>query len=161
MTILQIILIVIIVPITILNIRFITSGRRVKSDAKAKYSRMLYILSENEEALGGEGNYTAAKYVNDAGDNFLVCRSKVKNYGAIVTEKEFFPLSPLTSSSCTIDEYKKGDKWEKIICCVSSPSLHSPLEIEIAANPHGKRMGAILLDTAVDFRDEINTGCNK
>ena len=76
MTILQIVLIVIIIPITLLNIRFITTGRRKKEEAKAKYSRMLSILLINEESLGGAGSYTAAKYVADNGDNYLIVTSK-------------------------------------------------------------------------------------
>lgn len=155
MTILQIVLIVIIIPITLLNIRFITTGRRKKEEAKAKYSRMLSILLKNEESLGGAGSYTAAKYVADNGDNYLICRSKNENIGAIVTESEFHLLSPLSTYYAVIETEEDETRWNRIVLCVNSDD-GAPIRITIASSPHKKKyMGKYLMETAIDAKDEI------
>ena len=155
MTVLQIILLIIIIPITLLNIRFITTGRRKKEEAKIKYSRMLSILLNNEECLGGSGNYTAAKYVADNGNNFLICRSKKDDIGAIVTETEFHLLSPLSSYYVVIETEEDETRLNNIVLCVKSKDK-ATIKITIASSPHKKKyMGKYLMETALDAKDEI------
>lgn len=158
MSLLQIVLLVIIIPITILNIRFITTGRRTKQVAQMKYRAVVANLQSHEKELGGEGNYTAAKYVSDAGDNYLVCRSKNADLGAVVTESDFFLFNPLSDARCGVAVEKEGEKKiRSVVCRISSPAWGDEIVIPLARNPHGvKGVGSFILRTAEDFKDEVN-----
>lgn len=158
MSAIQIILIIIIIPITILNIRFITSGRRVKDAARSKYASVLRLLRQHEAELGGSGAYTAAKYVSDSGNNFLVCRCLSRDLGALICEDSFHMLSPLSASKCELEVCRDGNKGlKRISCIVYAPSLELPVAVSIAENAHrNKHMINVLLEIAQDFCDEIN-----
>ena len=158
MTLLQIILIIFIIPITILNIRFLTSGRKTKDITRRKYVHLLAILSDNEEKLGGASNYTAAKYVSDSGNNYLICKSKDKDIGALVTEENFFFFSSLSSVNCEIIIEKENDKkFKSITAIITSPEYIDSLNIVLAENAHRYKssIGHFLLETAEDFKNEL------
>lgn len=156
MSLIQIILLIIVVPITLLNIRFIVKEQKEKQISQRKCRAAVSVLSMHEKELGGSGNYTAAKYVSDIGNNYFVCRSKVYDIGALVTESDFFLLEPLSSVGCEIVVEKEGMKIKSIACNVSSPSLDNEIIVPLAENSHNYRgIGSMILEIAEDFKDEL------
>ncbi len=155
---LQIVLLVIIIPVTILNVRFLTTGRKTKQVAQMKYRAVISNLQAHERELGGEGSYTVAKYVSDSGDNYLVCRSKGTDLGAVVTENGFFLFDPLSSAKCEVLVEKEGEKRiRSVVCSIASPSWTDRILVPLARNSHRvKGIGSFILRTAEDFKDEIN-----
>lgn len=156
MTPLQIILIIIIIPITILNIRGITTGQRTKKVVQYKYRCLIAVLQNNEDKLGGSGAYTAAKYVSDAGNNFLVCKTEKGDKKAIVTEKSFYLFNDVENAKCEL-EIVKDKKLRSIVCKITS-SEWEDIYIPLAENAHSFNwIIKKLIEIAEDFRDEFNS----
>ena len=136
MSLIQILLIIIIIPVTILNIRFLTKGRIVKQKTMQKYSLALSKLSENKKQLGGDGAFLATRYMSDSGNNYLLCKSNKIDAGALVTEKEFILIKPLSEALCNVQIKENKKKVESVTCNIFIPNSTINIDINLAENPH-------------------------
>lgn len=156
MSILQIILIILILPLTFMNIHYFTVGRKEKALAYKKKQDVINSLNSNKKLLDKYGTYTVSEYMSDIGDNYFLCKSKSSDIGAIVTESSFYVLNPLSSFSCDVKVIEEKRKYKSIICEILSGS-EIKFVIPISVNSHYKKwLGKNLLAIALEIKDEIN-----
>ena len=58
----QVVLIGVIVAIIVLNIGFMATGKKKRKRETVKYASALALMVKNEKKLGGEGNYSFARF---------------------------------------------------------------------------------------------------
>ena len=154
----QIFLIILLALIVMINFRYLTVGKKKKKESTKKYARALAVLVKNEKKLGGEGNYLAAHYVNDIGDNMLVCRSQKNGSKALVTEESFYFFEKGDSVSCEIvEECDDKGRIKSLMCKLSSTELDNDLFVIFSSKPRSRNnlISKMVADAAKDFKEEI------
>ena len=159
MTPVQIILLVLLVPITVFNFLFLTSGRKKSKEGQMRYQRIMTELSYKAvDELGSSKNLQFFPFMSDSGKGCLLCFDRKKDLEAIVTYDEVFKMKISTPKSCEIIKDVENDKTLKSIYCeVEDLQTGESIVIPICEKPHRAKgyFGKFLQKDAEDFKQKV------
>ena len=154
---LQIILLIIIIPFTILNIRYLLVGRHEKKAQEERKARTYRVLKENIGKMGKADDIKIGHFVSDAGANFLVAINEKTGAKGVACEDDFFsfPDEKALSSSVIVSE-KSSEKIERVVVRVSYGN--EIYDFPIGTKMHRKKfLGKFVLEVAEDFSKALSS----
>ena len=152
----QIVLIGIIVAVIVLNIGFMATGKKKRKRETVKHASALALMVKNEKKLGGENNYSFARFISEGGDNYLVCKSNINSSKAIISEKNFYFINDGSSAMCDVIVQEEKGKILSIGCSVQAKALKK-FSVVFTSKPHGanSEKAKMLIGIAEDFQAEV------
>lgn len=157
MTVLQIVLIVIVIPLTVINIYNFRTARKNKADSERKYAMVLRNFNLYGHLLPADDKRIIRRFVSDQGNNYLVCIEKAGNRVFIIGEDLFKEIrrDPSLKAVPVISEGSQG-RILSVICRISSDETPEPFDIVLGEKPHKKRfLGKFVIETAQEMCDFI------
>ena len=159
MTPFQIILLVLLVPITIFNLLFLTSGRKKSKEGQMRYQRIMTELSYKAiDELGSSKSLEFFPFMSDSGKGCLLCFDRKKDIEALVTYDEVFKMKISDPKSCeVIKDVENGKTLKSIYCEVENPQTGESIVIPICEKPHRAKgyFGKFLQKDAEDFKCKV------
>lgn len=159
MTPLQIVLLILLVPITLFNFLFLTSGRKKNKEGRMQYQRIMSELSEKAvRELGQSKTMVVFPYLSDSDVGCLLCIDRKKDLEAIVTDAVVLKMKISSPKSCEILSETDGVKMlGSLSCRVDYPETGESLEIPFGSKPHriNGYIGRFLVRNAEEFKKRI------
>ena len=152
----QVVLIGVIVAIIVLNIGFMATGKKKRKRETVKYASALALMVKNEKKLGGEGNYSFARFISEGGDNYLVCKSNINSSKAIISEKNFYFINDGSSALCDVIVNEENGKVASVGCSVQAKALKK-FSVTFSSKAHSanSEKAKMLISIAEDFKSEV------
>jgi len=159
MTVVQTVLLVLLVPITLLNFLFLTSGRKKNREGRMRYRMIMSELHGRAvDLLGKSDAMQLYPYMSDTEESCILCVDRKRDLIAVVTMDSLLKMKISEPRECEIVADIENDKILKSVACVVTyPPTGGSMTVHIGSRPHRLKgyLGRFLMKNARDFKSEI------